>query len=284
MLDFFGAPRGSELDGRGGAKKKEQKEAPVPDIAPLKTDRFADVTKNEMNREAFGKDFADLGIDTEGGFLDAARPRALRACPSSPRRAPAARASGPAVSRSSSKPAKPRRALGEGARPIVIVPAGYGSHVLFNMYNICQFLEGEKFVTWDSQHKAGRKKVSAMKFKRRHGRPQRVEYEVTDKAPDKRDREGWARVVAVFVSGKEWQFKDWPFPGADEAIWSRRSRTCGVSTRSTTRTSPRRSSRRGTSRRCGFRKSVRHGDRAQFEAFWEEVDNHLQLRRSVLKY
>ena len=119
VLDFFGAPRGSELDGRGGAKKKEQKEAPVPDIAPLKTDRFADVTKNEMNREAFGKDFADLGIDTEGGFLDAARPRAL---PRLSELAPAgpggeARASGPAVSRSSSKPAKPRRALGEGARP-----------------------------------------------------------------------------------------------------------------------------------------------------------------------
>mgnify|MGYP001199273961 CR=1 FL=1 len=286
VLDFFGAPRGSELDGRGGAKKKEQKEAPVPDIAPLKTDRFADVTKNEMNREAFGKDFADLGIDTEGGFLDAARPRAL---PRLSELAPAgsggeARASGPAVSRSSSKPAKPRRALGEGARPIVIVPAGYGSHVLFNMYNICQFLEGEKFVTWDSQHKAGRKKVSAMKFKRRHGRPQRVEYEVTDKAPDKRDREGWARVVAVFVSGKEWQFKDWPFPGADEGdLVSTFANVRGFYAQYDT-DKPAEIIKTWNVKTLRFQKNVRHGDRAQFEAFWEEVDNHLQLRRSVLKY
>jgi parafibromin len=33
-----------------------------------------------------------------------------------------------------------------------------------------------------------------------------------------------------------------------------------------------------------FQKNVRHGDRAQFEAFWDEVDKHLELKRSQLKF
>ena len=35
-------------------------------------------------------------------------------------------------------------------------------------------------------------------------------YEVRDK-PSGLKPEDWDRVVAVFVLGKEWQFKDWPF-------------------------------------------------------------------------
>jgi parafibromin len=62
---------------------------------------------------------------------------------------------------------------------------------------------------------AGQKKHSTIIFKRRYLRDRSVKYEVTDKAPHKRS-EDWARVVAVFVSGKEWQFKDWPFRGADD--------------------------------------------------------------------
>lgn len=37
-----------------------------------------------------------------------------------------------------------------------------------------------------------------------------VPYHVTDAAPDKRDP-SWRRVVAVFVQGKDWQFRGWPF-------------------------------------------------------------------------
>jgi parafibromin len=35
-------------------------------------------------------------------------------------------------------------------------------------------------------------------------------YEVRDK-PSALKGDDWDRVVAVFVLGKEWQFKDWPF-------------------------------------------------------------------------
>lgn len=33
-----------------------------------------------------------------------------------------------------------------------------------------------------------------------------------------------------------------------------------------------------------FQKNVRHGDRAQFEAMWAEVDKHLEGRQSKLAY
>ena len=44
------------------------------------------------------------------------------------------------------------------------------------------------------------------------GREKAVPYEVTDVEPA--HRRDWDRVVAVFCSGKAWQFKTWPFRGA----------------------------------------------------------------------
>ena len=49
------------------------------------------------------------------------------------------------------------------------------------------------------------------KFMRTMGRePPGVPYVITSKAPDIKSND-WRRVVAVFVSGQTWQFKDWPF-------------------------------------------------------------------------
>ena len=36
-------------------------------------------------------------------------------------------------------------------------------------------------------------------------------YEVSDAPPGERDAKGWQRVLAVFVQGKDWQFRGWPF-------------------------------------------------------------------------
>ena len=53
-------------------------------------------------------------------------------------------------------------------------------------------------------------KQTAEKFMRKMGRKEPgVPYLVTSKAPDKRSEE-WRRVVAVFVTGQTWQFKEWP--------------------------------------------------------------------------
>lgn len=52
-------------------------------------------------------------------------------------------------------------------------------------------------------------------------------YNITDKEPKK--EEDWAKVVGVFVLGKPWQFKYWPYPGAKEGDMVATFNTvCGV--------------------------------------------------------
>ena len=47
-------------------------------------------------------------------------------------------------------------------------------------------------------------------FMRTIGRTKPVRYRIVNKAPEKKSHD-WKRVVAVFVSGANWQFKGWPF-------------------------------------------------------------------------
>ncbi|KAE8723804.1 Hsp90 co-chaperone CDC37 [Hibiscus syriacus] len=75
--------------------------------------------------------------------------------------------------------------LGEGV-PIILVPSAF--QTLITIYNVKEFLEDGVFVPTDV-------KVKQMKGAR----------------PECVTPEDWDRVVAVFVLGKEWQFKDWPF-------------------------------------------------------------------------
>ena len=56
------------------------------------------------------------------------------------------------------------------------------------------------------------------KFMRTMGRkPPGVPYVITSKAPDIRSND-WRRVVAVFVSGQTWQFKDWPHKASSAPV------------------------------------------------------------------
>ena len=47
-----------------------------------------------------------------------------------------------------------------------------------------------------------------------------VPYRVTD-CPQKLSPAEWDRVVAVFVTGKLWQFKNWPWDGNPVEIFSK---------------------------------------------------------------
>ena len=66
----------------------------------------------------------------------------------------------------------------------------------------------------------GAPRPAVEKFMRTMGRkPPGVPYVITSKAPDTRSND-WRRVVAVFVSGQTWQFKDWPFKARPAlALW-----------------------------------------------------------------
>lgn len=89
-------------------------------------------------------------------------------------------------------------------KPIIIVPAGTRS--LITMYNVKEFLETRKFVpSQQAEHNA---KPSQVIIQRKKG-ADTFTYKVIDNVATMLP-EHWDRVVAVFVAGPAWQFKDWP--------------------------------------------------------------------------
>jgi len=96
----------------------------------------------------------------------------------------------------------------EGA-PIILVPSAF--QTLLNIYNAKDFLEDGVYVAPDVKAKQMPKKPECVMIQRKIGREKApVAYEIKDK-PSALAPNDWERVVAVFVLGKEWQFKDWPF-------------------------------------------------------------------------
>ncbi|KAJ4822238.1 accessory factor associated with RNA polymerase II [Turnera subulata] len=101
--------------------------------------------------------------------------------------------------------------IGEGV-PIILVPSAF--QTLITIYNVKEFLEDGIFVPTDVKAKQmkGPKPECVTVQKKFSTDRNRVmtAYEVRDK-PSALKPDDWDRVVAVFVLGKEWQFKDWPF-------------------------------------------------------------------------
>ncbi|GAV89949.1 CDC73 domain-containing protein [Cephalotus follicularis] len=99
--------------------------------------------------------------------------------------------------------------IGEGV-PIILVPSAF--QTLITIYNVKEFLEDGVFIPTEVKVKQmARPECVTVQKKFSRDRDRVVNaYEVRDK-PSALKAEDWDRVVAVFVLGKEWQFKDWPF-------------------------------------------------------------------------
>ncbi|XP_009345873.2 LOW QUALITY PROTEIN: protein CDC73 homolog [Pyrus x bretschneideri] len=101
--------------------------------------------------------------------------------------------------------------IGEGV-PIILVPSAF--QTLITIYNVKEFLEDGVYIPTDvkvKQMKGAKPDCVTVQKKFSRDRDRVVTaYEVRDK-PSALKAEDWDRVVAVFVLGKEWQFKDWPF-------------------------------------------------------------------------
>lgn len=101
--------------------------------------------------------------------------------------------------------------IGEGV-PIILVPSA--SNTLITIYNVKEFLEDGVYIPTDVKMKQmkGPKPECVTVQKKFSSDKDKVmtAYEVRDK-PSTLKSDDWDRVVAVFVLGKEWQFKDWPF-------------------------------------------------------------------------
>ncbi|XP_057450223.1 protein CDC73 homolog [Lotus japonicus] len=99
--------------------------------------------------------------------------------------------------------------IGEGV-PIILVPSAF--QTLITIYNVKEFLEDGIYIPTDvkvKQMKGTRPDCVTVQKKLSRDRVVAA-YEVRDK-PSTLKPEDWDRVVAVFVLGKEWQFKEWPF-------------------------------------------------------------------------
>ncbi|KAG2375513.1 Protein CDC73-like protein [Vigna angularis] len=99
--------------------------------------------------------------------------------------------------------------IGEGV-PIILVPSAF--QTLITIYNVKEFLEDGVYIPTDvkvKQMKGARPDCVTVQKKLSRDRVVTA-YEVRDK-PSSLKPDDWDRVVAVFVLGKEWQFKDWPF-------------------------------------------------------------------------
>ncbi|KAJ4762353.1 Cell division cycle protein 73 [Rhynchospora pubera] len=119
---------------------------------------------------------------------------------------------GLAVTTGSALGAVPKQVVRVKGVPIIMVPSA--SQTLITIYNVRDFLEDGIYVPSDVKAKAmkgSRPDCVTVQKKLSRDRAAAVgAYEVRDK-PSALKADDWDRVVAVFVLGKEWQFKDWPF-------------------------------------------------------------------------
>ncbi|KAJ3236244.1 accessory factor associated with RNA polymerase II [Chytriomyces hyalinus] len=124
-------------------------------------------------------------------------------------------------SSSSQKPAssKPGQKPSASARiPIIIVPPSVTS--VITLFNAKPFLCEAKFQSTEECSKSGAEKPTMLVLERK-GAPQGYpkQYHVFDSV-DRLKPEDWDRIVAVFATGQEWQFKNWKL-GPPVNIFSR---------------------------------------------------------------
>ena len=92
------------------------------------------------------------------------------------------------------------------ATPIIIVPAVVTS--LVSSLNVVDFLEMGNYVTNEKKKSDGTKRVPVQLVKRKLPSGQVLEYKIVDTIVGFEDKD-WDRVVAVFATGQDWQFKGW---------------------------------------------------------------------------
>ncbi|KAF9575108.1 accessory factor associated with RNA polymerase II [Mortierella alpina] len=110
--------------------------------------------------------------------------------------------------RPSSNPSSQIKSRSSSRIPIIIIPAAITS--MLTMYNIKQFLEDQIYVDSQEIRNQGGAKPTRLVIERRQkaNETHKTPYHVIDSADHLRP-EDWDRVVCVFTTGAEWQFKKW---------------------------------------------------------------------------
>mmetsp|Transcript_32722 Transcript_32722/g.77566 ORF Transcript_32722/g.77566 Transcript_32722/m.77566 type:complete len:488 (+) Transcript_32722:114-1577(+) len=106
---------------------------------------------------------------------------------------------------------------------IVVVPAAPSSMV--NLFNVQELLEKGLYKTMEEAKAAGAKKQDTARLLHEE-EGHTYHYRVINN-PETLKRDDWARVVAVFVQGPEWQFKKWDLSYFGGKLVGLFSRVCG---------------------------------------------------------
>ncbi|KAK9838857.1 hypothetical protein WJX74_004666 [Apatococcus lobatus] len=167
--------------------------------------------------------------------------------------------------------------------PIILVPAGATSKI--NIWNVKSFLEKGEYKTADACKQEGdlRKPDGTVEVWRKQGRQKPVLYHAMEGCPAKTDAT-WRRVVAVFVQGKKWQFKGWPFKGAEQGdLVDTFSRILGIHLFfHDEQVDP--NVKAWNVKLCSLQRAQRHKDPLIMGDFWKWLDIHLKGRNSQLTY
>eukprot|EP00026_Physarum_polycephalum_P002575 Phypoly_transcript_02582.p1 GENE.Phypoly_transcript_02582~~Phypoly_transcript_02582.p1 ORF type:complete len:537 (-),score=134.79 Phypoly_transcript_02582:289-1899(-) len=220
------------------AKKEEEAKLKLRDKNQKATSQTYDRynVKEDQNwwKDKLKTNLEDFEIDTRGTFadggitLDKAPPSSSSETPSAPPR-PSSRAPLPSsskptkppssssstkLSHPSTKPPAPSSGLPSGPPPIIIVPSALTS--LITMYNAFDFLEHGQYV--NSMQRRGETSTKASSVIVTHtpktkGLPDK--FQIVD-STTRMGPKDWSRVVAVFVLGQAWQFKDWQWSSPAE--------------------------------------------------------------------
>jgi len=154
----------------------------------------------------------------------------------------------------------------QSRKPIIIVPATRTA--LITIHNVVDILQDLKYVSSDEKRKNvqnANKDSEIIIHKKEDGKT--IQFKVVDNA-NKLAKEDWDRVVAVFAQGPQWQFKEWPWDGSPNEIFSRIK---GFHLKwSGTNLDP--NIAKWSVSVIELDQHKRHLDRARLLAFWDELD------------
>ncbi|KAJ3193756.1 accessory factor associated with RNA polymerase II [Irineochytrium annulatum] len=104
---------------------------------------------------------------------------------------------------------KPGNKQAEAKLPIIVVPAA--AQATLTMHNVKTFLVESKYIANEDFLKRGAAKPPTLILERTGNVPAGAlrRFQVIDSIDKLKSSEDWDRVVAVFATGQEWQFKGW---------------------------------------------------------------------------
>jgi len=162
--------------------------------------------------------------------------------------------------------------------PIIIISAAPKS--LITMYNAKEILQDLRFIsTEDMKAKGGGMKRDNEVLIQRRKEGGTVPYRVIDN-PSKLTQTDWDRVVAVFVMGQAWQFKNWPWGGNPTVIFSK---ICAFHFKWDDANLDKNIAN-WACQVIPLSRNQRHLDRARLKTFWDVLDRYMVNNKPHLRF